>query len=109
MSAAYKPNECSSILLTIKKKKNPCGSGGWIPELRHPGNHQTLRTIGRPVPGPFKFYFTYYLFLTVLGAHCCVRAFSSFDKLGLFFVAVRGLLVGWLLLLWSTGCRALAY
>ena len=33
-----------------------------------------------------------YLFLAVLGLHCCARAFSSCGKRGLLFVAVRGLL-----------------
>ena len=32
-----------------------------------------------------------YLFLAVLGLHCCARAFSSCGEQGLLFVAVRGL------------------
>ena len=41
------------------------------------------------------YLFTYlfiYLLLAVLGLHCCTRAFSSCSELGLFFIAVRGLL-----------------
>ena len=33
-----------------------------------------------------------YLFLAVLGLHCCVRVFSSCGEWGLLFVAVCGLL-----------------
>ena len=33
-----------------------------------------------------------YLFMAVLGLHCCVRAFSSCSEWGLLFVAVHGLL-----------------
>ena len=46
-----------------------------------------------------------YLFLAALGLCCCVRAFSSCGERGLLFVAVRGLLTRWLLLLRSTGSR----
>ena len=38
-------------------------------------------------------FFKIYLFLAVLGLHCCVRAFSSCSDQGLLFVAVRGLLL----------------
>ena len=34
-----------------------------------------------------------YLFMAVLGLHCCVQAFSSCIKRGLLFVAVHGLLI----------------
>ena len=34
-----------------------------------------------------------YLFLAVLGLHCCARALSSCGERGLLFVAVRGLLI----------------
>ena len=34
-----------------------------------------------------------YLFLAVLGLHCCVRAFSSCSERGLLFVAVCMLLI----------------
>ena len=34
-----------------------------------------------------------YLFLAVLGLHCCVRAFSSRGKQGLLLDAVHGLLI----------------
>ena len=36
--------------------------------------------------------FIIFLFLAVLGLHCCARASSSCGKQGLLFVAVRGLL-----------------
>ena len=35
----------------------------------------------------------FYLFLAVLGLPCCAQAFSSCREWGLFFVAVRGLLI----------------
>ena len=35
----------------------------------------------------------FYLFLAALGLRCCVLAFSSCSEWGLFFVAVRGLLI----------------
>ena len=41
----------------------------------------------------FKILLFIYLFLAVLGLHCCAQAFSSCVKWGLLFVAVRGLLV----------------
>ena len=34
-----------------------------------------------------------FLFLAVLGLHCCAWAFSSCGEWGLLFVAVRGLLI----------------
>ena len=34
-----------------------------------------------------------YLFLAVLGLHCCARTFSSCGERGLLFVVVRGLLI----------------
>ena len=34
-----------------------------------------------------------YLFLTLLGVRCCVRAFSSCGEQGLLFVVVHGLLI----------------
>ena len=40
-----------------------------------------------------QFIYFIYLFLAVLGLHCCVRFFSSCGERGLLFVAVRGLLV----------------
>ena len=47
-----------------------------------------------------------YLFLAVLGLHCCARAFSSCSERGLLFVAVHGLFsLQWLLLLQSRGSR----
>ena len=50
----------------------------------------------------FKFI---YLFLAALGLHCCARVFSSCCERGLLFIAVRGLLIGWLLLFQSMGSR----
>ena len=38
-------------------------------------------------------YLSIYLFMAVLGLHCCVWAFSSFSEQGLLFAAVRGLLI----------------
>ena len=35
----------------------------------------------------------FFFFLAVLGLRCCPWAFSSCHKLGLLFVAVRGLLI----------------
>ena len=36
------------------------------------------------------------------GLHCCMQAFSSCSKQGYPLVAMQGLLLAWLLLLWST-------
>ena len=41
----------------------------------------------------FYILYFYYLFLAVLGLHCCVWAFSSCGEWELLFVAVRGLLI----------------
>ena len=52
--------------------------------------------------------FTYlfvYVFLAALGLRCCTRAFSSCGEWRLLFVAVRGFLWWWLLLLQSAGFR----
>ena len=46
-----------------------------------------------------------YLFLAVLGLHCCARAFSSCSEHGLLFVAVHRLLIAVASLLQSTGSR----
>ena len=43
--------------------------------------------------GFLKIYLFIYLFLAVLGLHCCAWAFSSCGERGLLFVAVRGLLI----------------
>ena len=40
-----------------------------------------------------KFIYLIYLFLAVLGLHCCAWAFSSCGERGLLFVAVCGLLI----------------
>ena len=50
----------------------------------------------------FRFFF---FFLAALGLRYCARAFSSWGERGLLFVAVRGFLLRWLLLLQSTGSR----
>ena len=45
-------------------------------------------------PMVFFLLFTYlFLFLTVLGLHCCARAFSSFSNQELLFIAVCRLLI----------------
>ena len=41
----------------------------------------------------FQIYFLFYLFLAVLGLHCCSWTLSSFDKWRLFFSAVYKLLI----------------
>ena len=38
-------------------------------------------------------YLFIYLFMAVLGLHCCAWAFSSLGKRGLLFVVVHGLLI----------------
>ena len=44
--------------------------------------------------GGFQSSFIFmYLFLALLGLHCCTRAFSNCGEQGLLFVAVRGLLI----------------
>ena len=52
--------------------------------------------IGKPLFFFSSFFFLIYkfiyLFMSALGLHCCVRAFSSCGERGLLFVAVRGLL-----------------
>ena len=45
-----------------------------------------------------------YLFLAVLGLHCCARALSSCGERGLFFLGVC-----WFLLLWSRGSRCVGF
>ena len=40
-----------------------------------------------------NFIYFIYLFLAMLGLHCCTRAFSSCGKWGLLFVAVHRLLI----------------
>ena len=47
-------------------------------------------------------FFLTYLILVALGLHCCVQVSLA---AGLLFVAVHGLLTGWLLLFQSTGSR----
>ena len=41
----------------------------------------------------YKFIYFIYLFLVVLGFHCCTQAFSSCSKWGLLFIAVRVFLI----------------
>ena len=55
----------------------------------------------------FKIPSPMYLFVTMLGLHWCMRAFSSCSEEGLFLVLVRGFSWWWPLLLWSTGSRHL--
>ena len=38
-------------------------------------------------------FFVYLFILAALGLHCCTQALSSCGEQGLFFVAVRGLLI----------------
>ena len=47
-----------------------------------------------------------YLSLTVLGLHCCMRAFSSCRQQGLLSSCSTGFSLQWLLLLWSTSALA---
>ena len=47
--------------------------------------------------------------MAALGLRCCARAFSSCSEQGLLFIAIRGLLIGWLLLLQSTGSRQVSF
>ena len=51
------------------------------------------------------FYFVY-LFLTLLGLHCCVRAFPSCSEQGLLFVAVCGLPIAVASLVMEHGIQA---
>ena len=41
----------------------------------------------------FFIFFNFFLFLVVLGLHCCAWAFSSCGERGLLFIVVRGLLI----------------
>ena len=41
----------------------------------------------------FLSFFKFYLFLVMLGLHCCARASSSCSERGLPFVAMHGLLI----------------
>ena len=41
----------------------------------------------------YKFIYFIYLFLAVLGLHCCTWAFCSCGEWGLLFVVVCGLLI----------------
>ena len=54
-------------------------------------------------------WFLILLFLAALGLPCCVQAFSSCGKQGLFFIVVHELLIRWFLLLWSTGSRCMGF
>ena len=76
----------------------------------------------------FYLFILIFIFLSVLGLHCCVRAFSSCGKQGLLFVVVCGFLIAvtslvvehglqvcglsscgtWAQQLWLTGSRAQA-
>ena len=50
-----------------------------------------------------RFSFTF--FMTVLGLHCFVQAFTSCGEWGLLFLGCSRFSLRWLLLLWSTGSR----
>ena len=50
-----------------------------------------------------------YLFLAALGLCCCTQAFSRCGEWGLLFVAVRRLLIAWLLLLQNMGSRCMGF
>ena len=54
----------------------------------------------------FNFYLftSFWIFLAVLGLHCCARAFSSCGKWGLLFVVVLRLLVVVASLMGALGC-----
>ena len=54
----------------------------------------------------FFFYTFIYLYLAVLGLHCCTRAFSSCGEQGLLFVVVRGLLIAVAFLVAEHGLKA---
>ena len=74
-----------------------------------PQSHQNLR-INIFINLIFKKnLFIYYLFLAVLGLHCCTPAFSSCGERGLLFVAVCSFSLLWLLLLRSMGSRRLGF
>ena len=45
----------------------------------------------------------------MLGLYCFTRAISSSSERGLFFVVVPGLLLQWLLLLYSMGSRSTGF
>ena len=77
-----------------------CVSRGCVCQgLSHPGlsafsAHRV--PLGAPPGGGFLCFFLnlfFNLFLSALGLHCCVRAFSSCGERGLLFVAVHGLLI----------------
>ena len=57
------------------------------------GGFLTTAPPGKPQFFIFLINLFIYLFLAVLGLHCCVRAFSSCGERGLLFVAVCGLLI----------------
>ena len=55
----------------------------------------------------FKIYL--FLFLAVLGLHCCARAFSSCGERGYSSLRCMGFSLWWLLLLRSTGSRCAGF
>ena len=63
------------------------------------GRFPTTAPPGKPLNTFFIYYFyflnlfIYYLFLAVLGLHCCMWAFSSCGERGPLFVAVHRLLI----------------
>ena len=54
-------------------------------------------------------YLFIYLFLAALGLCCCARVFSSCGERGLFFVAVRGLLIAVASLVVEHGSRHMGF
>ena len=58
----------------------------------------------------FNFYLFIYLFFGCIGSSLLRVGFlSSCGERGLLFVAVCGLLIAWLLLLWSMGSRCVGF
>ena len=52
------------------------------------------------------FYFFRFMYLAVLGLHCCIWAFSSCREWRPLFIALhRHLMLWWPLVLWGMGCR----
>ena len=69
----------------VSSLQNECGLGSSNTLYFETWLSSSMRT--------FSFFFLIYLFLAALGLRCCAQAFSSCDKRGLLFVAVRGLLI----------------
>ena len=74
--------------MSFSKRKTINGLGSTVPSGS--GTH-FLRNFGQE--RVLVFFFLYFLFLAVLGLHCCTQAFPSCCERGLLLVAVRGLLL----------------